>query len=90
MGYTTDFIGHIEIEPPLNQHEQAYLAAFAGSRRCQTRSGPYDVPGNPAADDIEWDSKSPWTAAETDQYNAVVAGQPGLWCGWAVGWSARA
>src|ERR1700712_4824336 len=52
MGYTTDFIGHIGIEPPLNQYEQAYLAAFASSRRCRTRDDPYDVPGNPAAEEL--------------------------------------
>src|SRR5262245_28779808 len=31
VGYTTDFIGHVDIEPPLNEAEQAYLTAFASS-----------------------------------------------------------
>ena len=29
MGFSTDFVGHIDIEPPLNDAEIAYLAAFS-------------------------------------------------------------
>ena len=50
MGYTTDFVGHIDITPPLNDDEINYLTAFAESRRCDRPGGPYDVPGNPAAE----------------------------------------
>ena len=50
MGTTTDFIGHINIDPPLNDAEQNYLMAFAASRRYARPGGQYDVPGNPAAD----------------------------------------
>jgi hypothetical protein len=46
MGFSTDFVGHIEIEPPLNDVEMSYLSAFAASRRYD-RGDPYDVPGNP-------------------------------------------
>jgi hypothetical protein len=49
MGYTTDFIGHIDISPPLNDAEQAYLKAYAASPRTGTEQTPYVVPGNPAA-----------------------------------------
>jgi hypothetical protein len=40
MGYTTDFIGHIGIDPPLNEAEQSYLRAFAESRRWDRPGGP--------------------------------------------------
>jgi hypothetical protein len=75
MGYTTDFIGHIEIHPRLNDAEQSYLTAFTASRRYRRADGPYDVPGNPAA---EADQPSP----DIDAYNTIGQGQPSLWCGW--------
>jgi hypothetical protein len=78
MGYTTDFIGHIEIDPPLNVHEQTYLAAFHQSRRFDRGGDPYAVPGNPAA---ERDREVP-----IDVYNSVAVGQPGLWCRWSPCW----
>ena len=31
MGYTTDFIGHIDIEPGLNEAETAYLIVSRGT-----------------------------------------------------------
>ena len=49
MGYTTDFVGHIDIEPSLNQDEMEYLSAFSLSRRFDRPEGPYAVPGNPMA-----------------------------------------
>jgi len=78
MGYTTDFVGHIDIHPPLNDAEIDYLLAFAGSRRCVREGGPYAVPGNPAAEDPR--------DFPVDDYNASAPGQPGLWCGWEVCW----
>ena len=33
MGFSTDFVGHIDIEPPLNDSEIVYLSAFSASRR---------------------------------------------------------
>jgi hypothetical protein len=79
MGYTTDFIGHIEIHPPLNTAEQHYLLAFAASRRYNRAGGPYEVPGNPSAEHDE-------RPAEIDTYNAPAPGQPSLWCGWQPCW----
>jgi hypothetical protein len=79
MGYTTDFIGHIEVNPPLNVAEQHYLHAFSASRRYDRAGGPYDVPGNPSA---EYDDRP----ADLDAYNAVGPGQPSLWCGWVPCW----
>jgi hypothetical protein len=79
MGYTTDFIGHIEVCPPLNIAEQHYLQAFSASRRYDRTGGPYEVPGNPSA---EYD-ESP---ADLERYNAVAHEQPSLWCGWRPCW----
>jgi hypothetical protein len=75
MGYTTEFIGHIEIAPALNTAEQQYLSAFGHSRRCQVAPSPYDIPGNPAA-------AFERTSGEIDAYNSIATGQPSLWCGW--------
>ena len=78
MGHTTDFIGHIDIEPSLNDDEIAYLTAFSESRRCYREGGPYAVPGNPAA---ERDEDIP-----TAQANTGAEGQPGYWCDWVPCW----
>lgn len=75
MGYTTDFIGHVDIDPPLNQDEIAYLTAFSSSRRCDRPGGPYAVPGNPRAEDLP-----------TEVSNRVPEGQPGYWCDWVPCW----
>jgi hypothetical protein len=74
MEYRTDFIGHFDITPRLNDDEIAYLTAFSDSRRCRRPGGPYVVPGNPLGE----------TSAEfdADNYNASAKGQPGLWCDW--------
>lgn len=77
MGYTTDFIGHIDVSPSLNEDEYAYLTAFSGSRRCLREGGPYAVPGNPAAEED----------MPTEQASTVAVGQPGYWCDWVPCWS---
>jgi hypothetical protein len=79
MGYTTDFIGHVDIHPRLNITEQHYLLAFAASRRYNRAGGPYEVPGNPAAEHDE-------QPADIDRYNTPAPGQPSLWCGWQPCW----
>jgi hypothetical protein len=79
MGYTTDFIGHIQVSPPLNDSEQQYLMAFGRSRRFDRPNGPYEVPGNPAAEYCD-------RPLDTDVYNTVAPGQPSLWCGWTPCW----
>ena len=75
MGYTTDFVGHIDIEPALNQDEIEYLTAFSMSRRFDRPDGPYAVPGNPMAERDRGE-------ADVDTYNRVAPGQPQLWCQW--------
>lgn len=78
MGYTTDFIGQLEIRPRLNEQEIEYLTAFTQSRRCLREGGPYAVPDNPLAE----------SAAEFpgDTYNIPSHGQPQLWCDWEICW----
>lgn len=81
MGYTTDFIGHIDVTPPLNGAEQDYLAAFSKSRRWRRPGGPYEVPGNPVAD-----HRAGPGDADIDDYNRPPDGQPGLNCDWVPCW----
>ena len=79
MGYTTDFVGHIDIDPALNQDEIEYLAAFAASRRFDRPEGPYAVPGNPYNGER--------AGTDGDRYNRPAPGQPQLWCLWVPCWS---
>jgi hypothetical protein len=43
VGVNTDYLGHVEIVPSLNQAECDYLVAFARSRRSYRPGGPYAV-----------------------------------------------
>jgi hypothetical protein len=43
MGVSTNYLGHVEIVPSLNQAEYDYLHAFARSRRSYRPGGPYAV-----------------------------------------------
>lgn len=74
MGYTTDFEGRVEIEPPLNQKEIDYLTKFNETRRMNRTKGPYFVEG------------SGFMGQERDDdirdYNHPPEGQPSLWCQW--------
>jgi hypothetical protein len=76
-----DFLGHIEIEPPLNTAELHYLVALSASRRYDRPGGPYEVPGNPSAEHDECSAE-----IDIDTYNAVAPGQPSLWCDWRPCW----
>ncbi|GAB3254007.1 hypothetical protein [Nocardioides dilutus] len=82
MGYTTDFIGHIDIEPALNQDEIEYLTAFSESRRYDRVDGPYAVPGNPSAE-----NQAGRADVDIDRYNRPGRGQPQLWCQWEPCWT---
>lgn len=46
MGYGTNFLGHLEVTPPLNDAEADWLRAFAEIDR-RHYSDPYDVAMNP-------------------------------------------
>jgi hypothetical protein len=74
MGVSTKYLGHVEIEPSLNQTEYDYLHAFARSRRSYRPGGPYAVrPEHP-------DTGS--AVREVELYNQIADGQPGYWCQW--------
>ena len=78
MGYTTDYLGHIDIAPSLNEAELGYLDMFSRSRRWSRPGGPYAVPSDPDADE----------AADSGDraFNIPPEGQPGLWCDWVPCW----
>lgn len=83
MGYTTDFVGHIDIEPALNQDEVEYLTAFARSRHWDRPQGPYAVPGNPFVDERGEAGKG---EADHDRRNRPGPGVPQLYCQWTPCW----
>jgi hypothetical protein len=56
MGVSTNYLGHFEIVPSLNQAEYDYLHAFARSRRSYRPEGPYAVsPEDPHAEGVIYD-----------------------------------
>lgn len=78
MGVTTRCLGHVSIDPPLNQPEYDYLRLFARSRRSFREGGPYAVlPVDPheEAPTLHGD-------AAADRANLIAEGQPGYWCQW--------
>lgn len=74
MGYTTEFSGEIEVSPPLNEAERAYLRRFATSRRMDRERGPYYA--EPGSDYGQGDR------SDVKDGNTPPEGQPGLWCQW--------
>ncbi|HEY1035564.1 MAG TPA: hypothetical protein VGE09_11345 [Pseudoxanthomonas sp.] len=74
MGYTTEFQGQINIEPPLSAEEITFLKKFNETRRMDRRNGPYHVDGT---GDFGQGHDS-----DVRDYNRPPAGQPGLWCNW--------
>lgn len=67
-----DFVGGVEVVPPLNDAEVAYLERFSGSRRMRRRSGPY------TAEAYQHFAPNP----DVIDANEPSEGQPGLWCEW--------
>lgn len=74
MGYTTEFEGRVEISPPLNEAEIAFLKKFSDTRRMDRRNGPYFVDGT--------GFKGQHKDADVIDQNSPPDGQPGLWCNW--------
>ena len=74
MGYTTEFAGRVDITPPLNPFEIAYLNKFSQTRRMHRTAGPYFVDGN--------GSHGQDHDADVIDYNWADPAQPGLWCQW--------
>lgn len=73
MGYTTEFDGHVNIVPPLNEWERDFLTKFAETRRMDRDQGPYYV-----------DDPEPYGQGHEGvrDWNRPPQGQPGLWCQW--------
>jgi len=76
MGYSTDFEGAIDIDPPLNQKEIEYIRKFNDTRRTDRENGPYYVGAGGLAGQAH--------EADIHNYNSPPAEQPGLWCQWTV------
>lgn len=68
MGYTTEFTSRVNITPPLNPQEIAYLIAFANTRHNKRKGGPYAV---------SMDAHGPDVINDRDH-----DGKPGYWCNW--------
>lgn len=71
MGYHTNYEGRVEISPPLNAAEVAYLRRFNESRRWDRTTGPYDT-----------DDTYAYTRGNAGLGNRPPSGQPELWCPW--------
>lgn len=74
MGYTTDFEGHVTVEPPLNGAEIVYLKQFSETRRMRRINGPYYVDGEGLRGQAHED--------DITDYNNPPDKQPSLWCQW--------
>lgn len=74
MGYTTEFEGHVTIEPPLNEHEVSFLKDLAETRRMNRTRGPLFVKGTGYA--------GQGRDEDVIDFNSPHPDQPGLWCQW--------
>jgi len=74
MGYSTYFTGRIEISPPLNPEEIAFLQKFNETRRMDRDKGPYFVDGSG-----DYGRRQD---PDVRNFNNPPEGQPGLWCQW--------
>lgn len=74
MGYTTDFSGSVDIQPPLNEDEISFLDDFNRSRRMHRTKGPLFVKGS--------GMMGQGSDADVLAYNNPDPDQPGLWCQW--------
>ena len=72
MGYSTEFEGIVEIVPPLNGHEIAYLRKFSETRRMQRDLGPYFANGS--------GQRGQGDDSDIRDFNSPPPDQPSLWC----------
>lgn len=66
----TDFIGHFDVHPALNEAEVAYLTVWSGHRHWDCLSGVYRPKSSPGKHDT------------TADFDRPGPGQPSLWCRW--------
>jgi len=77
MGYTTNFYGEIQVNPPLNETEQKFLNTFTETRRVirdYPNQGKYFLSDGTDS----WGQNTP----NIIEHNKPPEGQPGLWCQW--------
>lgn len=74
MGYTTDFMGSISVEPPLNESEISFLQDLSQTRRMGRVKGPLYVGGETAA--------GGGYSKDIHDYNEPPEDQPSLWLQW--------
>lgn len=70
MGYSTDFTGQINIDPPLNQSEVDYLTKFSYTRHMKRTQGPYFVTEEAYSED----------KTGVINPNEPHTPQPSIWC----------
>lgn len=76
MGYTTEFEGHVTIDPPLNETEVAYLKDFGRMRHMNRTNGPLWI--SPTVSVDYGQSRD----SDIIDFNQPPPGVPGLWCQW--------
>lgn len=96
MGYTTDFEGAFQLDPPLEPEHLAYLRRFSHTRRMkrhaellEDRPDPERLAaGLPNGVEGAYYVGSPapfgqdWDDPSVSESNTPPGDQPGLWCRW--------
>lgn len=102
MGYTTNFIGHFNLDTPLTEAQATYLNQFSETRRmrryaklAEALPDPMRLAvGLPIGDEGGYFVGANGCAgqdkdASVREYNEPPTGQPGLWCQWVVNLDSR-
>ncbi len=97
MGYSTDFMGSLEITPPISPEHAAYINAFANTRRMKRNKLIAALLDDPIRDATGlhvgeegqyFVGGSGFMGQEDDSsvvdHNAPPTGQPSLWCQWVI------
>lgn len=97
MGYTTDFIGNLSFDKPVDKNHEEYINQFSNTRRmqrnealCETRPDPIrKAVGLPVGEQGEFYVGETGFAGQDHgvdvvNYNCPPDSQPGLWCQWII------
>lgn len=92
MGYTTDFNGHFNLTPALNEQQAAYLHKFSEIRHMQRNAEKCSKIKDPIREavDLPIGDEAEYFVNGSEQqgdktilsYNNPPKNQPGLWCQW--------
>ena len=81
MGYTTNFTGHFEIQPPLSEKHREFLVKFNETRRMAR-----DLPDRFGVEGEHYVHGTGMGGQDREptimNYNKPPSTQPGLWCQW--------